>query len=185
MTVRKVPRLTHKSNKNPYYIELSNTYSLLAEFSANPIQRYQPTSTYSNFKRKADVRRQEKMNKLIDKNILKAKDNDASIISTAIGLVDDERSIMNKTTIHHRLQVGKSYSTATHERTNIFTREGKHVQFKIKPSIATYQQHDNTPMVPNDSGADGHYLNEKYRTKLGLPVLIISDKKVGVANGGA
>ena len=74
---------------------------------------------------------------------------------------------MNKTIIHQRAQVGKSYSTETHKRNNSSTREGKHVQFKIKPSIATYQQHNNTPMVTYDSGADGHYLSEKDRTKLG------------------
>ena len=40
-------------------------------------------------------------------------------------------------------------------------------------------------MVTYDSGADGHYLRKKDRTKLGLPILRISDKKVGVDNGGA
>ena len=40
-------------------------------------------------------------------------------------------------------------------------------------------------MLTYDSGADGNYLSEKDRTKLGLPVLRMSDKKVGVANGGA
>ena len=40
-------------------------------------------------------------------------------------------------------------------------------------------------MVTYDSGAYGHYLNEKDRTKLGLPILRISYKKVGVANDGA
>ena len=92
---------------------------------------------------------------------------------------------MNKTTIHQIYQVGKTYSTATQKRNNSFTREGKHVQFHIKPSIAMYQYHDNTPMVTYDSGADGHYLSEKDRTKLGLPILRISDKKVGVSNGSA
>ena len=67
MTVRKGHRLTHKSNKNTYYIELRNTYSLLAEFSANPSKRDQPISTDRKFKRKAVVRRQENMNKQIDK----------------------------------------------------------------------------------------------------------------------
>ena len=40
-------------------------------------------------------------------------------------------------------------------------------------------------MVTYDSGADVHYLRKKDRTKLGLPILIISDKKVGVDNRGA
>ena len=40
-------------------------------------------------------------------------------------------------------------------------------------------------MVTYDLVAAGHYLREKYRTKLGLPIVITSDKKLGVANGGA
>ena len=48
-----------------------------------------------------------------------------------------------------------------------------------------YQQHKNTPMVTYNLGADGQYLSKKDRTKLGLPILRISDKKVWVANGGA
>ena len=90
---------------------------------------------------------------------------------------------MNKTTIYQRAQVGKEFGTATHKRNNSITRDGKHVQFKSKPSIATYQQHDNTPMVTYDSGADGHYLSKKDRKKLGLPILRIPDKKLGLANG--
>ena len=102
MTVRKGPRLTHKSNKNTYYIELINTYYLLAEFSANPSQRYQPTIIDSNFKLKTDVRRQENMNNQIDINIINTRYNDAAIINAAIELTDDERSVMKKKTIRQR-----------------------------------------------------------------------------------
>ena len=49
------------------------------------------------------------MSKKIDKNIIKAKDNDAAIINAAIKLADDERSVMDKTTSHQRTQVGKAY----------------------------------------------------------------------------
>ena len=35
-----------------------------------------------------------------------------------------------------------------------------------------------------DSGADGHYVSERDRAKLGLPILRKSHKRVGVANGG-
>ena len=38
-------------------------------------------------------------------------------------------------------------------------------------------------LVTYDSGVDGHYISEKDRQKLGLPILRISAKKVGVANG--
>ncbi len=39
-------------------------------------------------------------------------------------------------------------------------------------------------MVTYDSGADGHYINEKDQRKAGLPILQPSIQKVGVANGG-
>ena len=40
-------------------------------------------------------------------------------------------------------------------------------------------------MLAYDYGADGQYLREKDRKKLGLPILHIIVKKVGVENGGA
>ena len=92
--------------------------------------------------------------------MIKARDNGAEIINDAIELADDEHSVMNKTKIHQRAQLGKAYSTATHKRNTIYTRDGKHVQFNSKVSIATYQQHYNTPMLTYDLGADGHYIRK-------------------------
>ena len=112
-------------------------------------------------------------------------DNDAAIINTAINLADDERNLMNKPTIHQRSHIEKGFSTATHQSNNSITCDGKHLHFRSKPTIATYQQHDKTTILTYDSGADGHYLSEKDRKKLGLPILRISDKKVVVDNGGA
>ena len=40
-------------------------------------------------------------------------------------------------------------------------------------------------MLMYDSGIDGHYLSKQDRTKLVLPILRTSDKKVVVVNGGA
>ena len=125
------------------------------------------------------------MNNEINKCIIKTMDNDAAIINTAIELADDECNVMNKITILQRSQVGKEFRIATHKCNNSVTCDGKHVHLKSNPSIATYQQHVNTPMSTYDSSADRHYLSEKDRTKLGLPILRISDKKVGVDNGGA
>ena len=64
-------------------------------------------------------------------------------------------------------------------------RDGKHVHFRDRPTIATYHKHDETTILMYDSGADGHYLSEKDRKKLGLPILQVSSKNVRVANGGA
>jgi len=49
--------------------------------------------------------------------------------------------------------------------------------------VAEYNTKNSTVMVTYDSGADGHYISEKDRKKVGLPILRISAKKVGVANG--
>ena len=122
------------------------------------------------------------MKNQIDKNIIKDEDNDAAIIDAAIKLADDERSARNKTIIHQKYQIGKANSTTTNKHINSCTCKDKHVQFNIKPSIATYH---NKPMVTYDSGAYGHYLSDQDRTKLGLLLLRISNKKVGVSNGGA
>ena len=99
----------------------------------------------------------------IYKYITKTRDNDSAIINTAIKIADDDHKVMKKPTILQRAQVGKAFITAIHQRNNSITRDGKHVQFKSKPSISTYQQHNNTLMLTYDSGADEHYLNEKYR----------------------
>ena len=39
-------------------------------------------------------------------------------------------------------------------------------------------------MATYNSGADQHYLSKKDRIKVGLPILRVSAKTVGVANGG-
>ena len=177
VTVRKGPRLTHKSNKNPYYIELSNTYSPSRALgqSESKTPNHKHRNHLQNQSRRKAPREYEQPENIY---IIRTRDNDAAIINTAIELSDDERKVMNKPTICQRSQLGKAFSTETHKRNNSITRDGKHVQFKIKPSIATYQQHDNTPMLTYDSGADEHYLIKKDRTKLSLPILRISYKKV-------
>ena len=140
MKVSKGARLTTKSN--PYYIELSNTYSLLEELLANPSQTHQTTITESKLKFSAAMRRQEKKNNQIENCIINNRDNDEAIINTAIKLGDDERSVINKPTILQRAHLGKEFSTATHQRNNSITRDSKHVKYNSKPTIATYQLHN-------------------------------------------
>ena len=77
----------------------------------------------------------------------------------------------SEATIHHRTKMGNAFSTSTHCRTNIITRDGKHVQFRNSPTIATYHHHDEATMLMYDSGADGHHLSKKDRKQLGLPIL--------------
>ena len=84
MKVRKGNILRNKYD--PYYIELGNTYSLLAEFSSNPIQADKSTGTDIQFKINSTMRRHKKKNKKINKYIIANKDNDGIIIDAAIKL---------------------------------------------------------------------------------------------------
>ena len=89
----------------------------------------------------------------------------------------------SKTTIHQRTKMGNAFRSVTHLRTNSITFDAKHVQFRNRPSIATYHQHIEAKMLTYDSGVDGHYLSEKDRKQSGLMILRVSAKKVGVVNG--
>ena len=136
------------------------------------------------------------------------KNNDKKLIDAAITLAEDERTFMakydktnmrqvnidaahtathkNKTTILQKgNNMGNAFSTATRRLISSIKRDDKNVQFRRNPKITIYYHDDNTTMLTYDSGAYGHYHSEKDRKNLGLPILRISAKKVGVANGGA
>ena len=136
------------------------------------------------------------------------RNDDDEIIDAAITLAEDERTIMSKkdsanvhrvtinaahtatdktkTKILHRVRnMGNAISTETRRILHIITCDSKHVQFRRKPTFATFYDNEKSTMLTYDSGADGKYLSKKDRNKLGLPILHVSDKKVGVANSGA
>ena len=164
MKVRKGNILTSKSI--PYYTVLSNSYSQLDEFSANPNQENHTTNTESKFKIRAAIRRHEKKSNQINKYKIENKDNDSVIINAAIKLADDERNVMDKhnmtrgqqvtineiqtdthkikPTICQRANVGNAFNKATHRRTNIISHDGKYVHFRHRPTISTYHKHDKT-----------------------------------------
>ena len=136
------------------------------------------------------------------------RNNDDEIIDTAITLAEDERTVIaknditnvrevtidtahtvtdkTKTTILHRvINVGHAIRTETRRLLHNITRDSKHVPFKRKHTIATFYENYDATILTYDSGADGHCLNKKDRKKVGLPILRVSAKKVGVENGGA
>ena len=49
--------------------------------------------------------------------------------------------------------------------------------------VAEYNLENSTVMATYDSRVDGHYLSKKDKKTVGLPILRISAKKVGMANG--
>ena len=191
-----------------YYIEISNTYSLLVELSANLGQPDTPTSTDSQFIIRVAKWLQKKTNDKLKKYLCTNRNNDGEIINAAITLAEDERTVMAKNYITnvHRVTIdaahtatdrtktailqrgrnmGHAISTETQCLLHSIPRDSKHVQFRRKPTIATFYEEDDATMLIYDSGADVRYLSENDREKLRIPILRVSAKKVGVANGGA
>ena len=206
MKVLKGNRLRNKSD--PYYIELSNTYSLLADFSANPSQTEKPTNKDRQLKTRGAKQLHQKENDKINKYIYDNKNNDDVLIDAAITIAEYERTVMAKNDITDVRQVtidashtaayknntkilqmeehvANTISTETRRIINNIKRDGKHVKFRRNPTIATLYNDDDATMLTYDSGADGHYLRKRDRKKLGLPILRVSAKKAGVANDSA
>jgi hypothetical protein len=62
--------------------------------------------------------------------------------------------------------------------------KNKHVSFATQNRAHQYSSNGQPIMVMYDSGADGHYISKKDQRKAGLPILLTSTQKIGVANGG-
>ncbi len=60
----------------------------------------------------------------------------------------------------------------------------KHVRFAKHNEVHLFENAETLIMMTYDSGADGHYISEKDRCKVGLPIIRKSTRWVGVANGG-
>ena len=91
----------------------------------------------------------------------------------------------NNTTIRQRGGgVVNTISTDTRSLINSIKCDGKYVKFRRNPTIATLYNNDDATLFTYNSGSGRHYLIEKDRKKLGLPILRVSAKKVGIVNGG-
>ena len=196
-----------KCKPDQYYIELSNAYSSLAEFSADPSPDNTPTSAASLFKLKSMKSRHQRIQRNIKKKLKDATDTDDAIIEQYIDMAEDKRTDMAKSnksnarrvaidTAHSKptkpnpslLQQSKNlsqmFSAATRRLVRKLTNSNQNrVTFAGQAMVAEYNPEDTTVMITYDSGADGHYISEDDRKTIGLPILRISAKKVGVANG--
>ena len=79
--------------------------------------------------------------------------------------------------------MGSSINRAVKQATKPFTAK-KTVSFASKRQVRVYHNQEIAAMITYDSGADGHYISERDRKLVGLPILRPSSKRVGVANGG-
>ena len=191
-----------KRKPDQYYIELSNAYSSLVEFSADPSPDDAPTSAASLFKLKSTNCRHQRIQRKIKKKLKDATDTDDAIIKQYFDMAEDKCTEMAKSdklaidTAHLKptkpspslLQqsknLGRMLSAATCRLVRKITNSNQHrVTFAGQAMVAEHNTENSTVMVTYDSGADSHYISEKDRKTVGLPILRISAKKVGVANG--
>ena len=159
------------------------------------------------FKLKSTKRRHQRIQRKIKKKIKDATYTDDAIIEQYIDMAEDERTEMAKSdksnarkvaidTAHSKptkpspslLQqsknLGQMLSAATHSLVRNITNSNQHcVTFAGQAMVKEYNTENSKVMVSYDSGADGHYISEKDRNTVSLPILRISAKKVGVANG--
>ena len=134
---------------------------------------------YSQFRIRYAKQLQKKINDKLNKYMYANTNNDNELIDVAITLAEDERTIIDKnektnvyrvtidaaqavtdktkTTIRQRgRNVGNAIITDTRRLINRIKRDGKHVQFRYKPTITTLYNNDNATMLTYDSGANGH-----------------------------
>ena len=80
--------------------------------------------------------------------------------------------------------LGRMLSAVTRRLVRKITHSNQHcVTSAGQAMMAEYNIKNSTVMVTYDSGAESHYLSEKDRKSVGLPILRILSKKVGMANG--
>jgi len=203
---RKSPSPTYKQ---PFYITLSNQYSSLPQFAADPPHDNSPTTQPvpnpnpipSTFKhkaqRKALVRKIKRLRLLAEDAMLDQHHTWAEDECTAATKGD--------TTAKQRLAIDNSHKGGTmHAPTPSIIQTSRklgfvfstslsrtaqqlssdhHVHFSSHTSICHYNPNADVPMITYDSGADGHYLCEADRIAAHLPILCPSSQRVGIANG--
>jgi hypothetical protein len=160
------------------------------------------------FKLKSTKRRHQQIQRKIKKKLKDKTDTDDGIIKKYINMADDKRTEMAKSdksntrrvaidTAHpkptkpspsllqqSKKNLGRMLSAATRRLVRKITNSNQHcVTFAGQAMVAEYNTKNSTVMVTYDSGADGHYLSEKDRKTVGLPIRRILAKKFSVVNG--
>ena len=80
---------------------------------------------------------------------------------------------------------GQAFCTELHRFSRSLTHNKRKVSFARETKTVTFNSSNEAVMVTYDSVSDGNYVSEADRTKLGLLILILSKKRVTVANAGA
>jgi len=159
------------------------------------------------FKLKATKRRHQRIQHKIKKKLNNTSDTNDALIEQYIDMAEDKQTEMAKrdTSNARMVEIDAAHSIPTKPKPSLLQQSKNlgrlisaltcrlvckmtisnqhHVTFAGQAMVAEYNEENTTVLVTYDSGADGHYISEKDRRKVGLPILRISTKKVGVANG--
>ncbi len=142
----------------------------------------------------------------IKQTLRRLRDSDNLFLDDSITLAEDEQTSLAKAnkTNKKRMAINAAHTkrgttsigfaqrgrNAAYSLGSAFNRtikkinKNKHVSFATHNSGHQYIDNEQPIMLTYDSGADGHYISEKDRRKVSLPILRTSTRKVGVANGG-
>ena len=196
-----------KKHDLSFYCHLSNLYSTLPEYAADPPNTTTPQHNVpapsqgapvpSTYKRKAQrkylARQQKRLagaeeEDCIDHHIQWAEDELTTIAKAsqskgriAIDASHNKNKPAPTSILQNGRRAGYAFATTTKRICQRF-HTAQHVQFHKHHSIRLFSTND-IPAITYDSGADGHYLNEADRRRAQLPILRPSTKQVVVANG--
>jgi hypothetical protein len=113
-----------------------------------------------------------------------AKSNKSNVRRVAIDTAHSKPTKPSPSLLQQSKNLEQMLSAPTRRLVRKITNSNQHrVTFAGQAMVAEYNSKNSTVMVTYDSGADGHYISEKDRKKVGLPILRISAKKVSVVNG--
>eukprot|EP00804_Cyclotella_cryptica_P020933 CCRYP_009266-RA/>CCRYP_009266-RA protein AED:0.39 eAED:0.42 QI:0/0/0/1/1/1/3/0/380 len=181
---------TCKTSKPRFYVAISNAYSTLPQYAADPPSSSTPTHILSlpppvpipsTFKLKAMRRlhaRQHKRaqtaadNQLLDQHITWAEDErtaaaKADILHPRCQAINNAHTRTSKPAVS-LLQASKNtgYALATNIRRTLHKclPAVPHVTFQAQAHVRHFHPNTSEPMITYDSGADGHYLSEPIAT---------------------
>jgi hypothetical protein len=156
---------TKKKNKHPTQKHVEHTLRLLAQqeraFLERSIVRAKNETT--------EIAKRDKHNKMC----ISANQNHR-LSNNEVGWKQQTRNIS--------ASINGSLRRAVKKAKGILNNT-KSVSFAPTRTVRTYQVQDIAAMITYDSGTDGHYLSEKDRKAIRLPILCASTKRVAVANG--
>jgi hypothetical protein len=133
----------------------------------------------------------ESKNLFLDNNITQAED-ERTILAKGNQTNTQRRAINSAHVKNNKPAIGlaqrgcnTAYSLGTTiGRTLKKISNNKHVRFAKNNKVHLFDKAETPIMITYDSGAEGHYISEKDRHKVGLPIIRKSNRWVGVANGG-